>query len=116
MRNWTVYSSATDPLIMKWFFDIFSSQKARVALPNVKPVPFGLPFSMADIRSSNLDEGITVMMHTITHRDSDQSWPVYLSNLYYYQLGPLNREPFTVNSGITDWFWSAQFNYFQLKN
>ena len=62
----------------------------------VKPAPFGLPFSFADIRSSHLDEGISVMMHTVSMCDSDQSWPVYLANRYYYQLGPLAREPLGV--------------------
>lgn len=52
---------------------------------------------MADIRSNHLDEGITTLMYSITHRDSDQMVASYASNSYYYQIGPLNREPFTVN-------------------
>ena len=70
----------------------------------VKPAPFGLPFSFADIRSSHLDEGISVMMHTVTMRDSDQSWPVYLANRYYYQLGPLAREPLGVRNNLFEYF------------
>ena len=62
----------------------------------VKPSPFGLPYSFHDIQSSSLEEGIAVMMPTIWMRDTDQSWPVYSSNSYFYALGPLNRETFTV--------------------
>ncbi len=72
------------------------ARKATLVAPLVKPCPFGLPYSFHDIQSSSLDEGIAVMMHTVSMRDSDQQFPVYLSNVYFYQLGPLNREPFTV--------------------
>ena len=68
--------------------------------PLVKPAPFGTPFSFSDIRSSHLDEGISVMMYTDVVRDADQQWPVYMANRYYYELGPLNRIPLSV-SGYT---------------
>lgn len=76
----------------------FRSKKASVNLLTVKPSPFGIPYSFYDIQSSSLDEGIAVMMPTISIRDSTQKFPVYLSNVYFYQLGPLNREPFTVSN------------------
>ena len=78
----------------------YSGQKGRAVLLLVKPAPFGLPYSFADIRSSHMDEGISVMMHTISYRDSDQSWPVYLANVYHYRVGPLNNEPFGVSQKI----------------
>ena len=78
-------------------FRDFSAEKANIAWPMVKPAPFGLPFSFADIRSSHLDEGISVMMHTVSMRDPDQSWPVYLANRYYY---PLAREPLGVRNNF----------------
>ncbi len=43
-----------------------------------------------------MTEGIAVMMRTITHRDPDQPFAAYLSNSYYYQLGPLAKEVLTV--------------------
>ena len=58
----------------------------------VKPAPFGLPYSFADIRSSYLDEGIAVMMHTPSYRVFDEHWPVYMANRYYYQLGPFSAD------------------------
>ncbi|XP_057375632.1 vitellogenin-2-like [Daphnia carinata] len=67
-------------------------QKARVAWPMVKPAPFGLPYSFADIRSSYLDEGIAVMMHTPSYRVADEHWPVLLGNRYFYQLGPFTAD------------------------
>ena len=67
-------------------------EKASVALPMLKPVPFGLPYSFADIRSSYLDEGIAVMMHTPSFRVADEHWPVYLANRYYYQFGPFSAD------------------------
>ena len=77
-------------------FYLDRAKKANIVAPLVKPCTFGLPYSFHDIQSSSLAEGIAVMMHTVWMRDTDQSWPVYLSNSYFYQLGPLNREPFTV--------------------
>ena len=77
-----------------------SVKKANVAWPLVKIVPFGQPFSYGDIRSSRLDEGITVMMRTISLRDPDQSFSAYFSNAYYYELGPLTREPLTVMNNL----------------
>lgn len=64
----------------------------------VKPASYGLTFSLGDIQSSHLDEGITVLMHTVSLRDTDHSWPVYFANRYNYQLGPLNREPLSVRT------------------
>ena len=77
-------------------FYLDRAKKASIVAPLVKPCTFGLPYSFHDIQSSSLAEGIAVMMPTIWMRDTDQSWPVYLSNSYFYALGPLNREPFTV--------------------
>ena len=68
----------------------------------IQPSPFGLPYSFYDIQSSSLEEGIVVMTSTIWMRDTDQNWPVYLSNSYFYALGPLNRETFTVCNAKSD--------------
>jgi len=62
----------------------------------VKSAPFGLPYSFADIRSTHLDEGIAVMMHTPSYRVAGEQWPVYLANRYYYQLGPFSSEALSV--------------------
>jgi hypothetical protein len=75
-------------------------QKATVAWPMVKPAPFGLPYSFADIRSSYLDEGIAVMMYTPSYRVSDEHWPVYMANRYYYQLGPFSADAGTVRNNF----------------
>ena len=66
----------------------------------VKPAPFGLPYSFADIRSSYLDEGIAVMMHTPSYRVFDEHWPVYMANRYYYQLGPFSADAGSVKKNI----------------
>lgn len=71
-------------------------KKANIVLPIAKADVAGLPFSFVDIRSHRLDEGITSMMHTISLRDSNQHWPVYLAHRYSYQLGPLPRAPLSV--------------------
>lgn len=67
-------------------------KKANVAWPMVKPAPFGLPYSFADIRSSHMEEGVAVMMYTPNFRIADEHWPVFLANRYYYQLGPFSAE------------------------
>ena len=72
------------------------SQKARVAWPMVKPAPFGLPYSFSDIRSSYLEEGIAVMMHTPSFRVADEHWPVFLANRYFYKLGPFSADALSV--------------------
>ena len=74
-----------------------SSQKARVAWPMIKPAPFGLPYSFADIRSSYLDEGIAVMMHTPSYRVADEHWPVLLGSRFIYQLGPFTADALGVS-------------------
>jgi hypothetical protein len=71
-------------------------KKAKVAWPMLKSAPFGLPYSFADIRSSHLDEGIAVMMHTPSYRIATEQWPVYLASRYYYQLGPFSSEALSV--------------------
>lgn len=58
----------------------------------VKPAPFGLPYSFADIRSTHMEEGVAVMMYSPNFRIADEHWPVFLANRYYYQLGPFSAE------------------------
>lgn len=100
-------------------FDCYFSrgQKARVALPSSKPCKLGLTYSFADIQSSHLDEGISVLMTTISIRDSDTSFPAYFSNSYYYALGPLNREPFSVSCvSIEEIFIQQQLEIISIRS
>jgi hypothetical protein len=71
-------------------------KKANIVLPIAKADVAGLSFSFVNIYSDRLDEGITSMMHTVSLRDSNQPWPVYLANRFSYQLGPLPRAPLSV--------------------
>ena len=79
-----------------FLFKHFSAKKASALLLMIQSSPFGLRYSFYDIQSSSLEEGIAVMTSTIWMRDTDQNWPVYSSNSYFYALGPLNRETYVM--------------------
>ncbi|XP_046638923.1 vitellogenin-like [Daphnia pulicaria] len=87
------------------------ASKATIAICLAKPgsTQPTMPFSFGDIQSSHMTEGIAVMMRTITHRDPDQPFAAYLSNSYYYQLGPLAKEVLTINLWNFNMFdtWSS---------
>lgn len=73
---------------------MYRAEKARIALANAKPAPFGWPYSWSDIRSSYLmEEDMSVMMHSPMWRISDEQWPVAMGNSYFYQLGPFTSTP-----------------------